>query len=212
MGRFLEVLCLTMLYLVAKPSHVRPDVDTLACSLHHPTVCSHQRGGQSFLIGTAPSYHATMGSDVFPGDVRPPAWIFYVVLTVWLPTRPNVTWRSPFLSRACLSDIRVIMVPVCTISGVAMSSGDGMNSCTRVPTVRHAWGLWPCPVMSDNKYHHFFSPWHLVKFYLILEPSGWSNWMPGPISGRGGRWTEKTGGGILPAHIYRKERKGDSVD
>jgi hypothetical protein len=30
---------LALLYLVAKPSHVRSDVDELACHLHHPTNC-----------------------------------------------------------------------------------------------------------------------------------------------------------------------------
>jgi hypothetical protein len=56
-----------MLYLVAKPSHVGADVDGLACSLHHPTVCSRQRGGQSFLISDAPSCHAVMGGAIFSG-------------------------------------------------------------------------------------------------------------------------------------------------
>jgi hypothetical protein len=46
-------------------------VDELACSLHHPTVYSHQRGGQSSLTGTAPSCHAAVGGTIFLGDVKP---------------------------------------------------------------------------------------------------------------------------------------------
>jgi hypothetical protein len=60
-----------MFYLVAKSSHVGADVDGSACSLQRPMVCSHQRGGQSFLRGVAPSYHVAVGGGVFPGDVKP---------------------------------------------------------------------------------------------------------------------------------------------
>jgi hypothetical protein len=31
-------LCFVWFYLTAKPSHIRPDVDGLACFLHRPTV------------------------------------------------------------------------------------------------------------------------------------------------------------------------------
>jgi hypothetical protein len=72
-----------MLYLVAKSPMWGPDVDGLACSLQRPTVCSHQRGGQSFLTGTAPSCHAVVGGA-----------IFYVMLTIRLPARPNFIWRN----------------------------------------------------------------------------------------------------------------------
>jgi hypothetical protein len=42
-----------MLYLVVKPSHKVADVNGLACSLHCPMVYNCQRGGQSFLTGSA---------------------------------------------------------------------------------------------------------------------------------------------------------------
>jgi hypothetical protein len=61
-----------MLYLAAKPSHVGADVDGLACFLHHPMVCSHQRGCQSFLTGVSPSHYVVVGSGAFTGDARPP--------------------------------------------------------------------------------------------------------------------------------------------
>jgi hypothetical protein len=45
-------------------------------------------------------------------------------------------------TRACLSDIRVIVaIYVCTLSRVAMLGSDRMNPYTRVPATRHAWGL-----------------------------------------------------------------------
>jgi hypothetical protein len=62
---------LAILYLAAKPSHMGANVDGLACSLHRPMVYSHQRGGQSFLTGIAPSHHAVVGGGAFPGDVKP---------------------------------------------------------------------------------------------------------------------------------------------
>jgi hypothetical protein len=31
--------------------------------------------------------------------------------------------------------------------------------------------------------------------------------MPGPVSGRQGRWVRQEGGKILPAHVYRNEEE-----
>jgi hypothetical protein len=45
------------------------------------------------------------------------------------------------------------------------------------------------------------------KIYAILEGPGWSDWMPGPIPGRGGRRAGQTGGEILPAHVYHNEEE-----
>jgi hypothetical protein len=47
----------------------------------------------------------------------------------------------------------------------------------------------------------------LGKIYVILEAPGWSDWMPGPILGRGGRRVAQTSGEILHAHIYRNEEQ-----
>jgi hypothetical protein len=47
-----------MLYLVAKPCHVGADMDGIAYSLQHPTVCSRQ----GFLTGATPSYPIVVGS------------------------------------------------------------------------------------------------------------------------------------------------------
>jgi hypothetical protein len=45
-------------------------------------------------------------------------------------------------TRACLSGVGVIMVIyACTFGRGAISSGNGINSNTRVPAVKHAWGL-----------------------------------------------------------------------
>jgi hypothetical protein len=70
-GRFLELLCLAMLYLIAKPSHIGVDVDGQAFSLDRPMVCSRQRGSQSFLTCVAPSCHAAVGDAIFPWDAKP---------------------------------------------------------------------------------------------------------------------------------------------
>jgi hypothetical protein len=95
----------------------------------------------------------------------------------------------------------------CTLGRVAMSGSDGMNSCTRVPATRCAWGLWPCPVMPDSKCCCFPRPWHLVKIYLILEAPGWSDWMSRPVPSWGGRRGGQRGGEIMPSHVYYNEEK-----
>jgi hypothetical protein len=95
----------------------------------------------------------------------------------------------------------------CTLGRVTMSGGDGMNSCTRVPTVRCAWGLWPHPVVLDSKCCCFPRPWHPVKIYPILEVLGWSDWMSRPIPGWRGRRGGQRGGEIVPAHVYYNEEK-----
>jgi hypothetical protein len=59
------------LYLAAKLSHVGVDVYGLDCPLHHPTACSHQSRGQSFLLGVVLSHHAAVGGVTVPRDVKP---------------------------------------------------------------------------------------------------------------------------------------------
>jgi hypothetical protein len=54
--------------------------------------------------------------------------------------------------RACLSDVRVVMaIYACTLGSIAMLGDDEMNSYTRVPAARHAWGMWPCHVVPCSK-------------------------------------------------------------
>jgi hypothetical protein len=88
-----------------------------------------------------------------------------------------------------------------------MSDIDGVDPCTQVLTIRHAWGLWPCPVVPGSKSRHFPRPQHVVKIYVILEAPGWSDWMPEPIVGRGGRQAGQTGGKIPPTNIYCNEEE-----
>jgi hypothetical protein len=54
-------------YLVAKPTHMGPDVESLAYSLHLATTYNHETRG---------------------GVQSPRVWIFDVVLTVQVPERP----------------------------------------------------------------------------------------------------------------------------
>jgi hypothetical protein len=67
-----DAVMLCWLYLVTKPSHMGVDVDGLTCPLHHPTVCSRQMKGWSFLLGVALSHHVAAGSGTFSGGARPP--------------------------------------------------------------------------------------------------------------------------------------------
>jgi hypothetical protein len=64
-------LCFGWFYLACKPSHVRADVDGLACFLHHPMVCCCQTRGQCFLPGAALSRHAAVGGSTFSGGAKP---------------------------------------------------------------------------------------------------------------------------------------------
>jgi hypothetical protein len=178
-------------------------VDGLAYSLHHPTVCRRQRGGQSFLTGIVSSYHAAVGGAVFSGNVKPPG------LDILRGVDRPITYKTEsYMEKPAFTKDMLIRHQsyhgdyACNIDRVAMFDGDGMDSCTRVPVARSTWGMWPCPVMPDSKYHRFTRPWCLVKIYLILEAPWWSDWMPRPVPGRGGRRAEQTSGEILSAHVY----------
>jgi hypothetical protein len=59
--------CLAMFYLAAKHSHMGADVDGLACSLHRPTTCSRQRGGQCCMTDVVMSRRSAMGGGPFLG-------------------------------------------------------------------------------------------------------------------------------------------------
>jgi hypothetical protein len=49
-----------------------------------------------------------------------------------------------------------------------MSSRDGLDFSTQVPTVRCAWCLWPCPIMPDIKCCCFLRS-QLSGAYLVLK-------------------------------------------
>jgi hypothetical protein len=83
--------------LAAKSSHVRVDVDGLACSLHHPTICNCQTRGWVFMSGTALSRHAAAGGGAFRGMRSPRTWIFAGVLTVWVPVSSSFYVGTLFL-------------------------------------------------------------------------------------------------------------------
>jgi hypothetical protein len=99
-----------MLHLDSKPSHMGADADKLACSLHRPTACSHQRGGQSFLTGAGPSCYAIVDVAVFSGDAKPPS--LNILCGVDRPgtCKTKSYMERPAFTRVGLSDVRVIMV------------------------------------------------------------------------------------------------------
>jgi hypothetical protein len=71
--------------LAAKYSHVRVDVDGLACPLHRPMAYSHQTRGWDFMSDVALSRCAAAGGGVSPGDEKSPDWDIYWRVTVWVP-------------------------------------------------------------------------------------------------------------------------------
>jgi hypothetical protein len=66
----------------------------LAYFLHRPMVCDYQTRGQSLLTGAAPSHRATVGGGAFLGVRSSRDWIFDVVMTIGVPMRSNLMWRS----------------------------------------------------------------------------------------------------------------------
>jgi hypothetical protein len=120
---------LVILYLVAKPSHVGDDVYGLASSLHHPTVCSRQKGGQRFLTGAVPSCHAIVGDVVFLGDVKP------VGLDILRGVERLVTCKTesyiemPAFTKGTLIQRQSYHGDyACTLGRVVMSDGDEIDS------------------------------------------------------------------------------------
>jgi uncharacterized protein (DUF2062 family) len=76
-------------------------VDGLAYSLHRPMVCNRERGELCRMIGVALSRGVAVGGGAFPGVQSLWARIFNVVLTVQVPVRLNLTWKSsPLLGHA----------------------------------------------------------------------------------------------------------------
>jgi hypothetical protein len=99
---------MTLLYLVAKHSHVGVDVDRLAYPLHRPTVHSCQTREQGLRPGIVLSLQ--QGVTSFGGCEAPRARIFGGELIASVPTIPNLTWGKSLLPGGCLSHGRAIMV------------------------------------------------------------------------------------------------------
>jgi hypothetical protein len=85
-------------------------VDELASSLHCPMVCSHERSGQSFLIGIALSCHVTVCGVVFSGDAKPPGQDILCGVDRSVTCKTESYMEKPVFTRACLSNVRVINV------------------------------------------------------------------------------------------------------
>jgi hypothetical protein len=90
-------------------------MDGLAYSLHCPMIYSHHRGGQSFLTDATPSCHVAVGGGVFLEDVKPSG--LDILRGVDRPgnCKTESYMEKPTFTRACLYDVRVIMVIMCVL-------------------------------------------------------------------------------------------------
>jgi hypothetical protein len=90
---------LHLAFSAAKPFHVGADLDGPACLLHRPTVCGWQTWVQCSLTGPARSHHVIVVGGAFLRGARPTRKDITMVLTIRVPERPNLTWRSSLLPR-----------------------------------------------------------------------------------------------------------------
>jgi hypothetical protein len=105
---------------------------------------------------------------------------------------------------ACLSYIRVIMVIMRVslvewLCQIAMGWVQHSSTCCQAP-VSSSGHVLSHQAINDEASQ---DP-GIGRAYLILKALEQIDWMPGPISSRGGRQNGETGGAILPAHDYRK--------
>jgi hypothetical protein len=106
-------LCLVWFCLATKPSHVRDNVDGLACFLHCPTVYGWQMWLQCSLTGATLSCRATAVDGAFSGGARPLELDIYRGVD-----RPGIGETEYYVeklmfTRACLSRVRVTMMIMC---------------------------------------------------------------------------------------------------
>jgi hypothetical protein len=64
-----------------------------------------------------------------------------LVLTAWVPGRPNLVWRTPPLSGGRIRCQSYHDDYVCSRGVVSMSGDDGADSSTRLLAARRAWVL-----------------------------------------------------------------------
>jgi hypothetical protein len=101
---------------------------------------------------------------------RPQGRIRDVVLTAQVPDGSNPLWRSLPFTRACLSDVRVIVaIYACSFGGVAMSDYDGTDSSTQVPTVMCVWV--PVAVSYHARHSMPLSPEDPTPVALLITKS-----------------------------------------
>jgi hypothetical protein len=126
-----------MLYLAAKPSQVGANVDGLACSLHHPKPYSHKRGGKCCLTSVVLSRRSVVSGGPFSGGAKPLGLdICHGVDHPGTCETESYMEKLTF-TRACLSNVRVIMAIMC-VPLIELLCQDGMDSSTRVPVARRA--------------------------------------------------------------------------
>jgi hypothetical protein len=72
------------------------------------------------------------------------------VLPVWVPGGPDLLWRTPPLSGELIRCQSGHGDYACSCGEVSMSSDDGIDSSTRVPTARGTWA----PVVTSCLIRH----------------------------------------------------------
>jgi hypothetical protein len=101
----------------------------------------------------------------FQGVQSPWVWIFDGVLTIQVPERPNLLWRSRFYQGVLIQCQSYHGDYVCTLGRAAMSDGDGIDLNTRVPATR---GVWVPMVLSYHGRHLMMLP--LIGPVLSISP------------------------------------------
>jgi hypothetical protein len=83
-----------------------------------------------------------VGNAVFLEDVKPPSLDILCGVDRPVTCKTESYMEKPTFTKGMLIRCQSSHGDyACTLGRVAMSGGDGMDSCTRVPATRHAWGL-----------------------------------------------------------------------
>jgi hypothetical protein len=91
--------------------------------------------------------------------------IFDVVLTVWVPEKSNLIWRSLPLPRHTYPALIYHGDYTCSLGRVAMSDGDGKDSSTQAPAARRGWA----PAAMSCHTRHEMPP--LPETVMLVKPT-----------------------------------------
>jgi hypothetical protein len=133
---------------------------------------------------------SSLGSGRWPHSTgtKPPG------LNIWCGIdRPGICETESYMeklafTRACLSDVRVIMMIMCVPLVESLWQTAMGWIPTRVPIARRTWNPWLHPVVSGSKCGRFPRPWCLIKsmrYWKLLD---------GATRSPGLSWVEEGGG------------------